>query len=174
MKEKIINAFFSLSGASISIGVLGFLASVVTIFIDVNSQVSTKILLLSIYVTITLSLILLKIIYDLSHEIKPPPPFEHPIRYVPDEGVFVIKRNEIFLNSIVVGCYAQIDEIERLAYIGVVHIVQDKVIQIKVLVDCKKLSDIPVTPENLKKIVIRPVMPISAISQLNNLESSYE
>jgi hypothetical protein len=171
MKDKIISTAFSLPGVSILIGVLGFLSSLVTIFINVNEQLSIKWLLFSILISIVIILILLKVIYDLSQEIKPPQPFEHPIRYFPEEQVFVIRRNENFLNTIVVGCYAQQSEIDRLAFLGVVHLIQDKVIQIKVQFDYGVFESMPSTDDQLKNIVVRPVVPVTALQQLSNLEN---
>ncbi len=171
MTNKILSAIFSLSGASIAIGALGFMAGVVTIFVDVNSELSIKWLLFIVLLLVSLILILLKLIYDLSHETAPPPPFEVPIRYVPEEQVFVIRRNENFLNNIVVGCYVQKDDIDRLAYLGVVHIVQDKVIQIRVRADLEVLEAIPESTDALKNIIIRPVVPVTALQQLSNLEN---
>ena len=171
MTNKILGAIFSLSGASIAIGVLGFMAGVVTIFVDVNSVLSIKWLLLAVLILVSLILILLKLVYDLSQEAAPPPPFEVPIRYVSDEQVFVIRRNENFLNNIVVGCYVRKDDIDRLAYLGVVHLVQDKVIQIKVRADFKVLESIPESTDALKNIIVRPVVPVTALQQLSNMEN---
>jgi len=171
MKDRILNLIFSLSGASVAIGVVGFMSGIVSIFIDVNSLVSIKWLLLIILLTASLILILLKVVYDLSQFTIPPSPFETPIKYVADEQVFVIKRNENFLNHIVVGCYIQQDEIDRVAYLGVVHLVQDKVIQIKVRTDFQILPKIPETTDELSRLVIRPVVPVSALEQFNNLEN---
>lgn len=170
MKEKIIKNIFSLTGASITIGVVGFISGIVTLFIDVNSQVSIKWLLFVVLISVTFILILLKIIYDQFNETIPLPPFEHPIRYVPEEKVFVIRRNDNFLNSIIVGCYAKKDEIDRLAYLGVVHLVQEKVVQIKLRADLGVYKEIPTTQEELSNLLIRPVVPIEAIDQLNALE----
>lgn len=172
MNEKIAKGIFSLSGASILIGVVGFMSGLVGLFIDVNSQQSIKWLLFVLLIGISLTLILLKVIYDLTQEIRPPPPYEHPIRYVPEEHVFIIRKNENFLNSIVVGCYALRDEVDRLAYLGVVHLVQDKVIQIKVMFDFSVLPKIPSTQEELRNIVIRPVVPVTALQQFNNQENA--
>ncbi|MDD2467922.1 MAG: hypothetical protein PHI97_28420 [Desulfobulbus sp.] len=170
MKEKIFQNIFSLSGSAIAIGVVGGMSGFVTLFVDVNTQLSIKWLLLTMLISISLTIILLKMIYDLSTETKPPAPFENPIRYVKEEEVFVIRRNENFLNNIIVGCYAQINEIDRLAYIGVVHLVQDKVIQIKIKADMGALNKIPMLTEELNNITIRPVVPITAIEQFRNLE----
>lgn len=73
-----------------------------------------------------------------------------------------------------VGCYAQRDEIDRLAYLGVVHIVQEKVIQIRLRVDYKVLDKIPTSREELRNIVVRPVIPITAIDQFYTLENENE
>ncbi|GAB3785883.1 hypothetical protein [Dyella agri] len=172
MKERITKGLFSLSGASIMIGVVGFMSGIVTIFINVNQQLSVKWLLLALLIGISLTLILLKVIFDLSQEIRPPPPYEHPIRYVAEEQVFVIRRNDNFLNNIVVGCYAQMNEIDRLAYLGVVHLIQDRVIQVKIQNDYSVLSKIPSTQEELRNIIIRPVVPVTALQQMGSLEST--
>lgn len=172
MKERIVKEVFSLMGASITIGVVGFMSSIVTLFINVSEQLSIKWLLFVVLVGISLLLILLKVIYDLSQETRPPPPYENPIRYVTEENVFVIRRNENFLNNIVVGCYAQANEIDRLAYLGVVHLIQDKVIQIKVHADYSVLPSIPSTQEELRNIIIRPVVPVTALQQFSPLENT--
>ena len=150
---------------------LGFLSGIVQLFVDVNQQVSIKWLLLSILIAGSSVLILLKVIFDLSRELKPPPPFEVPISFLPEEQLFIIRRNDNFLNSIVVGCYAEKNEIQRLAYLGVVHLVQDKVIQIKIRGDYGILKSFMGTTEELRDIVIRPVVPITAIEQFNTMEN---
>lgn len=170
MKDKITGEIFSLSGLSIAIGTVGFLSGIVGIFFDVNAQLSVKWLFLAILIFVSLSLILLKIIYDFSLEKKPPPTFERPISYIKEEQVFVIRRNENFLNNIIVGCYSQHNEIDRLAYIGVVHLVQETVIQIKIRSDCGVLTEIPTLQGDLKNIVIRPVVPITALEQIVTAE----
>ena len=172
MNEKILKGVFSLSGASIMIGLVGFMSGLVGLFVDVNTQLSIKWLLLVLLIATSLLLILLKVIYDLAQETRPPAPFEHPIRYVPEENVFIIRKNENFHSSIIVGCYAQMDEVDRLAYLGVVHLVQDKVIQIRIQCDYSVLSKIPSTQEELKNIFIRSVVPVTALPQFNTMENT--
>ena len=99
---------------------------------------------------------------------KPPQPFEHPIKYYPDDQIFIIKKNDNFINSIVVGCYAQQDELDRLAYLGVVHHVQDTVIQIKIRFDFGVVEKMLFTSEQLKSIAVRPVVPVTALAQFSN------
>lgn len=126
MKDRIINAIFSLPGASLTVGATGFLSAIVTMFVDVNSQLSVKWALFALLFFISFTLILFKVIFDLSNENKSPSPFENPFQFIEADHLFIIRRNENFLNSIIVGCYSQLDGIDRLAYIAVVHLVQDK------------------------------------------------
>ena len=172
MNEKILKGIFSLSGASITIGLIGFMSGLVGLFVDVNAQMSIKWLLFVLLLETSLILILLKVVYDLTQETRPPPPFEHPIKYVPEENIFIIRKNENFHNSIVVGCYAQMDEVDRLAYLGIVHLVQDRIIQIKIVNDYFVLPRIPLTQEELKNIFIRSVVPVTALQQFNTMENT--
>lgn len=172
MQSKITSTLFSFNGASVFIGVVGFFSALVTIFFNVNQDISIKWLFFVLVLSISLGIILLKIIFDLLQEKIPAAPFENPIRYVDTEQVFVIRRNENFINNIVVGCYSIQDEIDRLAYLGVVHLVQDKVIQIKIRQDYGVLSKIPLTQEELKSLVIRPVVPVTALQSLSNTENN--
>ena len=140
MKKQVLSAIFSLSGISIIIGVIGFTSSVATLFVDINSNISIKWLLFFFVLAASLILILLKIIYDLIVQSTAPSTFEIPIRYIPQDNILVIRKNENFLNSIIVGCYQQKDEIDRLVYLGYVYLVQDRVIQIKLTHDMNKLE----------------------------------
>ena len=168
MKARILAATFSLTGVSLAIGALGFLSGFVQLFVDVSLQLSVKWLLLMAWLSLTLLLILLKIVYDLHTEARPAPPFEVPIRYLPDQQVFVIRRNDNFLNSIVVGCYIRNDEVDTLACIGVVHNVQEKVIQIRLHGRFIGRAVAPASPKSLARLVIRPVIPIDALNQLTS------
>jgi|GEM_PF-1752881 len=172
--DRISKHLFSLNGASLAVGAAGFVSAIVGMFIDVNAQISVKWLILVAWISTSLVLILLKIIHDLASEKAPPAPYENPIRSVPDDRIFVIRRNENFINSIIVGCYSQKDEVDRLAYIATVHLVQDKIIQIKIHTDMKVLPSLPTTPDELKNIIIRPVVPVSAIEQFAQKEYENE
>lgn len=172
MISKITSKLFSFNGASILIGVIGILSSIVTLFINVNEQISIKWFLFLLVVSISFGLALVKIIFELMQEKNIAPSYETPIRYVESEHVFVIRRNENFINNIMVGCYSIQDEIHRLAYLGVVHLVQDNLIQIKIHQDFQVLTSIPSTQEQLKSLLIRPVVPFTALQTMNKLEES--
>lgn len=168
MAKVIANEIFSLSGASIAIGTAGFLSALVGMFVDVNVLVSTKWLIFISWISITLMVVLLKIIYDLLKTDKPPLPFENPIQFIQEEKIFVIRKNENFINSIIVGCYARRDEVDRLAYLGAVHLVQDTVIQIRIIKDMGVLPVFPTLKEEFKNIEIRAVVPLDAIESFNS------
>lgn len=174
MKEKLLNAFFSLVGLSILIGCLGFMSGIVTLFIDVSALISVKWLILLLLLSFSTISILSKVLYDLSRETKPQPQLELPIKYDDADNIFVIKRNENFLNSILVGCYIMKDDVEVLAFLGAVNHVQDKVIQIKILRDYGKLDKIPTTKEQLSNIAIRAVVPFAALDQYHVAEVNNE
>lgn len=171
MKDRIAKGIFSLSGASLIIGAAGFFSALVTMFIDVTAQISVKWLIFVIFSLSSFALILLKVISDLSSEKRPPPPFEIPFKYLGDEDrILVIRRNENFLNSIIVGCYLQRDGVDRLAYLAVVHLVQEKVIQIKIRMDLGLLPAGNLSQEDLETIEIRPVVPVTALEQFGRQE----
>jgi hypothetical protein len=159
---------------SLTIGTAGFLSALVTMFVDVADKVSIRLLLFAIFISTCLIVVLLKVIYDLSSERRPVPPFEHPIKFIPDENLFIIRRNENFLNNIIVGCYSHQDDVDRLAYVAVVHLVQDKVIQIKIHSDLGLLDSIPTTSSELQSLIIRPVVPVTALQQYTNQENTNE
>lgn len=150
------------------IGVVGLLSSVVTLFVDTSAQVSVKWLLLVILISMYVVVILSRYAFLATRKGRPAPSYENPVRYAPELGVFVIKRNELFLSNILVGCYWQQDGLEQLAYVGVVHHVQELVIQIRVQLDLQVLSAVPTAPDELKMLEIRPVVPFAALQHLSN------
>lgn len=172
MRERITSAVFSLTGISIAIGVIGFVASIATLFIDVDRTVSIKWLILLSLIFLWTCAILLKVIHDLSSESHPPPNSEVPVRFVEEEGIFVIRRNPNFVNSIVVGCYLQDNEIEKLVYIATVYHVQDNVIQIKIHSDLGIITESPSTSRILRRVLIRPVVPVAALQQFESREDA--
>jgi hypothetical protein len=171
MRQRLVDAIFSLSGLAIAIGTLGFLSGIVTLFVDTSSVLSIKWLLFTLLISISAALIFLKIIFDIISGDGEQSFSENPIRYVAEEKVFVIRRNYNFLNNIIVGCYVHQNEIDRLAYLGVVHLVQDAVIQIKIEIDMGVLEKVPESPIELKSIFVRAVVPVTALAQLRNLEN---
>jgi len=168
MWDRIKTAVFSFSGLGAIIGVAGFLSALVTMFIDGTSQVSIRWIIFVLFIAGTLIVILLKIVFDLSRYTAPPAPFERPIKFISEENILVIRRNDNFVSSIVVACYFQKDEIDRLAYVGVVHVVQDKIIQIKIHRKFIPNQVDPKTDANLKLYIVRPVVPVDALEMFQH------
>ena len=162
---------FSISGISISIGVLGFLSGITTIFIDINSNFSVKWFLFTILVFISTIIIFLKIMHDLWIKSEVHKSHEVPIKAILDDEILVIRKNDNFVNNIVVGCYSLNDDIERLAYIGVVHHVQERLIQIKLIQDKGILKQSPYDKEAFSRLIIRPVIPYSALLEIKQGEN---
>lgn len=163
MDYRMYQAFFSLAGVSFAVGAAGFLSALVTMFVNTSEQVSIKWVLFVLWLLLTVVIILLKLVFDLTAEKKAPPPYEIPIRYLPNEQILLIRRNEYFGNQIVVGCYSNVDDVERLLSLGAVHHVQDQFIQIKLLPTTSP-DETGVGPTtDLKTILVRPVVPLSAL-----------
>jgi hypothetical protein len=170
MLTEIKKAVFSLSGLSIGLGALGFLSGLVQLFVDVSSAISIKWVLLMLLLSLSLVLILLKVIFDLHVQKNAQPNYESPIRFLDKDGILVIRKNEHFVNQIIVGCYYITDEVERLAYVGVVHHVQEKVIQIRIIRSFLPTENGITPPININHLIIRPVVPYSALERLGSLE----
>jgi hypothetical protein len=165
MGDDIKKVIFSLSGLSIVLGALGFLSGIVQLFIDINKAVSIKWLLLVVWVALSLVLTLLKIIYDLhlqSHQ----PNHEAPIRVIDNGSIIVIRKNDNFTNSIIVGCYYVFDEVERLASVGVVHHVQERIIQIRVVKSLLSEKEVGESTLSVGKLIVRPVVPYEVLNRI--------
>ena len=163
MRDRINQAIFSLAGISLAVGAAGFLSAVVTMFINTSEQVSVKWVLFVTWLLLTVVIILLKLLFDLTAENRVPPPYEIPIRYLPNDQILLIRRNEHFSNQIVVGCYSNVDDVERLLSLGAVHHVQDQFIQIKLLPPTSPDETGVGSDTDIKTILVRPGVPLSAV-----------
>lgn len=170
MLTDIKKAVFSLSGLSIGLGVLGLLSGLVQLFVDVGTAISIKWLLLALLIGLSLVLILLKVIFDFHLQKNAQPNHESPIRFLDKEGILVIRKNEHFVNQIIVGCYYLTDEVERLAYVGVVDHIQEHVIQIRIIRSFLPAENGTITSININHLIIRPVVPYSALEHLGSQE----
>lgn len=160
MKDKIL----TFSSISIIIGVIGFSSSIVTMFVDVNSTISIKWLIFCAVSFLSIAIIMGKIIYDFNYCEVRQSAFEIPFKYVSTEGIFLIRKNEIFMHNIIVGCYTRQDEIDRLAYLGVVQLIQDRMIQIRIIRDFELFNEIVDSADFLKRIMIRSVIPFNELT----------
>ncbi|NIF50097.1 hypothetical protein F3J28_20275 [Enterobacter sp. Ap-1006] len=166
-----IKEVFSLKSVPILIGVAGFLSTIVTMFIDVNITLSVRWTIFLSWLFISILIILCKIINDIKKRKEPPGirTSEKPIDSLPEKGIFIIRKNDLFAHSSVVGCFwEERDGVETIAFVGVVHHVQEKLIQIKVIKNIINPQQFGAfSPDGRSKVIIRPVIPFDIISELN-------
>jgi len=155
------------NAAAILIGVLGGLSAVVTLFVDTDSKVSIKWLLLIILISITLLVIVMKYASDISAEKNSELKFyEKPIGKLASEQVLVIRVNPLFNYHSLVGGYLVNDEIETIAFIGYVFHIQEKMSQIKIINVINSSGINFFDADVLSKIIIRPVIPFAVMKSI--------
>lgn len=167
--NKIWENLWSFSGLSVGIGATGGVSAMVTMFVDINGSVSVKWIILTVWLFVVLSAILLKTVYDFSKLKDPEEPYAYPIKSYPNEKMFIIRKTDAFVRDIVVGCYVVDNDIERLAYVGLVHLVQDKIIQVRALRDLGICEKFPTTKPQLSSLIVRSVVPFTALKSLEGI-----
>ncbi len=135
---KITKFAFSINGLSILIGVLGFMSSIVTMFVDVNSQIPVKILLFSATLSLILISVLLSHIFTQKNETREIFDYAVPFMYEEKYNLYLVRKNPIFSNNVVAVCYEKDSEFEIPVFIGSVQWTQSDYLQIKPLKYLKK------------------------------------
>ena len=99
MLDEIRKRFFSIPGLFISLGVLGFLSGIVSLFVDINSQISVKWLLLTLLLLFSCCFILLKLVSDLwqTKSLSLATNQESPIQFRANDDMLIIRKNDNFL-----------------------------------------------------------------------------
>ena len=134
IKEK-LKKIISFNGISLLIGILGSLASILTVFITKwDSQISLKWFVFVIFISLTIVLITIKLLFDLVHELKK----EHPhmiraVRYIPESKTLLVEKNNLLGHSAMVSIFYLDDNYEVELGKGFVKNIQDEFIQIQVL-----------------------------------------
>lgn len=179
MKNNLFNQLLSFPSLSILLGVIGFLSGITQLFIDINTTISIKWMLFLIMIFLSVTLILIKLIFDLSKS-KNRPAFEKPISCVQSDNndiTFLIRENENFKYNIFVAGYVKRNQLDTLSFIGYVENVQEKMLHIHVSGWTEKpdLHDRQgnIKQEILSSIEIRPVLPRQALELLTNKTGDY-
>ncbi|MDY2947840.1 MAG: hypothetical protein SOS93_08445 [Mannheimia varigena] len=174
MKNDILTKVFSFTTVSIFIGVVGFLSGIVQLFIDVNSQISIKWFLLLLVMFLSLIIILLKIIFDLS-KFQYTPAFEKPINCMKNQEnriTFLIRENEHFKYNIIVAGYTQRNQLDTTLFVGYVEHIQEKMLHIYVVKWFEEINLYDdsgnLKQEVLSSIEVRPVIPRHVIGDIIN------
>lgn len=146
----------------IFIAVVGFLSSLVTLFIDVDSTISIKWILFETVTLITIIAILIRTIImlsqtkNISQNIKV-------IKYKKENNILILKSNiEIPMNTMV-SIYHKNDDYEELYAIGFVENIQEnKLIALKI---ANIVKDIEL---DIKKLIIKTTLSNSILGEYAN------
>jgi hypothetical protein len=134
IKEKIKN-ILSFNGVALIIGILGSLASILTVFITQwDTKINLKWFVFALFISVTIILILLKLLFDLISELRIKRPNKaRVVRYIPDKKTFIVEKNDFLGYSAMVSIFYLDDTYEAELGKGFVHNIQDEFIQIKIL-----------------------------------------
>jgi len=165
IKEK-LKKILTFNGVAIIIGILGSLASILTVFITKwDLQISLKWLIFILFVSLTIILISIKVALDLNSELKIKRITTFPaLRYLTENSTFLVQTNDILGYSAMVSIFYLDDSFEIELGKGYVKNIQEKFIQIQmiqisdefqknhgdILIKIKKKDK-----DNLNKIIIK-------------------
>jgi len=139
MNESILidklKKILTFNGVSLIIGIIGSLASILTIFITQwNLEISIKWLVFVIFLALITILILTKLAIDLNDEIKMKRPNTSSIlSYKSDSQTLLVRNNDFLGHSAMVSIFYLDDSYEVNLGTGYVNNIQEKFTQIKIL-----------------------------------------
>lgn len=148
----------------IFIAVVGFLSSITTMFIDINSTLSIKWFLMLIVVCLTFLLLFVRIIIGLLYikkidmEIKP-------IKHLQNDQILMVKSNTSLAMNSILSIYLKGNDYEKfIAICSVYNNQENGLVALKLL-----LGDLDEV--NIKEILIKTTLPLEALEVLkgNNL-----
>ena len=139
MNESILidklKKILTFNGVSLIIGIIGSLASILTIFITQwNLEISIKWLVFVIFCSLSIILFLIKLVIYLIEEIKMKRPNTSSIlSYKPDIQTLLVRNNDFLGHSAMVSIFYIDDSYEVNVGTGYVNNIQEKFTQIKIL-----------------------------------------
>ncbi len=135
MIQKILKRIFTFNGISITIGIIGSLASILTVFISQwNTTISLKWFVFSIFISCAFILILIKLSINLNNELKRKRINKiFVLRYIPESTTFIIDKTEALGYFAMVSIFFLDDDYETEFGKGYVKVIQNEFIQIKIL-----------------------------------------
>lgn len=143
----------------IFIAVAGFLSSITTMFIDVNSNLSIKWFLILIVIFLTLFLLCIRIIIELLYikkidiEIKP-------VKHLKDDQILMVKSNTALAMNSILSIYLKGNEYEKFIAVCMVYNNQENgLTALKLLDTCEDI--------NIKEILIKTTLPMEALKGNN-------
>ena len=135
MIEEKLKKIISLNGLSITIGILGSLASILTVFVTQwDSKISLRWFVFTLFIAVTVILILIKLLYELNNDLKTiSPNSSSVVRYVTDSMTFLVRKNNFLGHAAMVSIFYLDDSYEIELGKGYVKNIQENFIQIKIL-----------------------------------------
>lgn len=156
---------FSFNVIAISIGVIGFLSSIITVFLlDPSSKISARWLVAAIWISLTIIIAIVKIAYDIVKEnvslpYEIPFDFKYDSRYI--APILLIRKNSVFVNSMYVTCYHTDNGFDNVAFVGVINnMTVDKCFQVELIKELNRHTYSELSDKVLKTYIIRPGLPI--------------
>lgn len=157
---KLSKKVTSEKGGYILIAVIGFVSSIVTLFIDVNETISIKWIILLVCIFATFTIIFIRIIIAIASA-KRIDASINIVKYYQDREVFLIKTNVPIPINALLSIYIQMDDYEDLYALGYVENVQEnKLVSVKVI---KKFIDEPQPQDLLEKSVVKTSLPYNRL-----------
>lgn len=160
--------FFAHITVAYGIGVVGFISSITTVFLNTSTTLSIKYFLFLVCLFLTVIIILFKIINDLVHSnshqsLKG----EAPISFNEKSNTFIVRNTPFYRKKVVYFVYVEEALAERLAYIVSHFYEQDKVIQLQVLKDFNVFTTPPKESETLSRLIIKDQLSINLLNDIS-------
>jgi len=158
---KLSKKVTSEKGGYILIAVIGFVSSIVTLFIDVNQSISIKWFILLVCLFATVAIIFIRIIIEIASAKKLDSTI-NVVKYYQDRDVFLIKSTIPIPFNTLLSIYIQMDDYEDLYALGYVQNVQEnKLVSVKVI---KKFIDEPQPHDLLERSIVKTSLPYNRLS----------
>jgi len=134
IKEK-IKQILTFNGIALIVGVLGSLASIMTVFVTKwNTEINLKWLVFTIFISLAIVLFLIKLVYDLIKETEiKRTNTASAIRYISESKTLIVTKNEFLGYSAMVSIFYKDENYEIEFGKGYVESFPDNFVQIKVL-----------------------------------------
>lgn len=134
IKEK-LKKIFSFNGVSLLIGILGSLASIMTVFISKwDSQISLKWFVFTVFISLTIVIILTKLLFDFASEMKKEQQNSvKAVRYISEMKTLLVEKNKILGYYAMVSIFYLDENYEVELGKGFVKNIQEEFTQIQIL-----------------------------------------
>lgn len=134
IREK-LKKIISFNGVSLLIGILGSLASILTVFISKwDTQISLKWFVFVIFISLATIIILTKLLFDLVHEMKKERTNTvKAVRYISENKTLLVEKNGILGHSAMVSIFYLDENYEVELGKGFVKNIQEEFTQIQIL-----------------------------------------